>query len=355
MILKTAFLRSPSSFSFSGAGFLACYHMGAAKCLLEHGLLPGKGQLLAAPADADAATKSTRLTGVSGGALVAAALCAGVDPVDGMAATLNVSQAARQAGRWDALQPGFSLVDVMEKWLSKLVREAVNDDSEYFMRRIEHGKRLRIGLTDRRVFPPVGNPSAFVYVDQYRSIDDVLAACILSSYIPGVTGPALGSRDRQNSAVWKAAKQLKDMIQAGCVKDSTGLPLTLTSGEDDIREICWDGGLVNNFPLFDDDTVMITPLAADFFPNASINPGIEHQDSASLQSIRKWAINDLVQIHITSANMITLRMIVLSSEDRQLESKYAEGYDNARLFLNQRNLLTVFHSSPAKGPRCDAT
>lgn len=86
------------SFGFSGAGFLTCYHLGAAKCLLEHGFFTN---------NVEAKPKSTPLmTGVSGGALTVAAVAAGVNPEIGMNTTLAVAEQTRQQGFLDSFQPG---------------------------------------------------------------------------------------------------------------------------------------------------------------------------------------------------------------------------------------------------------
>ena len=93
------------SFGFSGAGFLACYHLGASKCFLEHGYLNFD---LASNSNEIGYRYDTRpiLTGVSGGAIVAAALAAGVNPDDGMVTVLAIAARTQQEGVLDALQPG---------------------------------------------------------------------------------------------------------------------------------------------------------------------------------------------------------------------------------------------------------
>lgn len=93
-------LNQISSFGFSGAGFLTCYHLGVAHCLLKHGLMLGSGEL---PNES-----SPTITGVSGGALVATAVSVGISPHDGMNATLEIAKRARQeGGLLDHLQPGY--------------------------------------------------------------------------------------------------------------------------------------------------------------------------------------------------------------------------------------------------------
>ena len=94
-----ATLRGISSLGFSGAGFLTCYHLGVAQCLLKQGVLLKQGER---PSNNHA---TPRLTGVSGGALTSAALVAGVDPDDGMQVILKVTNQTRQ-GTLDALTPG---------------------------------------------------------------------------------------------------------------------------------------------------------------------------------------------------------------------------------------------------------
>ena len=97
--------RHLSSFGFSGAGFLACYHLGVAQCLVKHGILLQPGRL----SSENNIQNSPVLTGVSGGALVAAAVSAGIDlEQDGMNACLEIAKRTRAAGGLlDALYPGY--------------------------------------------------------------------------------------------------------------------------------------------------------------------------------------------------------------------------------------------------------
>jgi hypothetical protein len=384
--MRMAAPRQITSLGFSGAGFLACYHLGVAKCLMDQGILHKRG-VLARGDDGENKqnTSSIALTGVSAGAIISAAVIAGVCPEQGMDAVMAVSRRTRDTGGYlDTLSPNCSLVDVMEEHLGRLIRESVYEDEEYFLQRIHNnnsntntatggggGSLLRIGLTDRRVFPPVGqNPRAACYIDTFRSIDDVLAACILSSYVPGVTGPAWGNLDGRYSAVTRASKLLTEMIQLGHVKKAnTGEPLTLSApvpsatenendnnrgSSGDVREICWDGGLVDAFPCIDKNTVIVTPLAVDVFPNASINPSIRYDSSDNKSNNYETSdnsktktpfvrLNDRIQVHWTAANAHTFRCITFSSEDAVLQDKFAQGYDNAQQWLVRHNHISVHH------------
>lgn len=284
------------------------------------------------------------VTGVSGGALVASAILAGVTPADGMSAALAISQATRRH-RFDALQPGFSLVDETYHHFQKLVRDAVKDDPEVFLNRV-NGK-LRIGLTDRRVFPPVGeNPKAYALVDTYRDVEDVLAAALLSSYIPGVTGPMGGTWDTRHSVIPWASRQVNEMIAAGCVVHGvTGQPIIppLPNNNFLSREICWDGGLVNAFPTVDEETLMVAPVAV-YFPKHkhTINPAIQNTDT-----VRVVRLNECVSFHLTRENARRMREIIMSSDAAVLQARFAEGFDDAQRYLERRNLMSVHRVATA--------
>ena len=90
------------SISFSGAGFLGCYHAGAAACLLKHGLLLGPMERRSNDDDSP-----PLLLGVSAGALISAALSAGVLPEDAMNAVYEIANRTRERGGvMDVLKPG---------------------------------------------------------------------------------------------------------------------------------------------------------------------------------------------------------------------------------------------------------
>jgi hypothetical protein len=377
-----------SSIGFSGAGFLAAYHLGVVSALQRHGVLVSYAPLNAddtgrdpptiessssSPSSSSSSTALPVLMGVSAGSLVAAATLAGIGPETGMQAILSVSRTTRQENRYlDTLSPGFSLVDLCSHVFGQLLRDALpTRQAELAFVQLAN-RKLRIGLTDRRVFPPVGyNPQATLVVDTYRSVDDVLAACILSSYVPGVTGPALGSLATHNRAIERAMDVLQEMIQVGCVKRSvTREPLQWTEPDKETsaaadmdrsldpamselphsqprqyhREICWDGGLVNAFPTIDQDTLIVSPLAAEFRHNASISPAIEYQGH-ELSAIPMLPVSPNVKVHLTPANAWAFSSMVLSSDDATLQRKYQQGYDNATQFLVQRKNMPPIRSA----------
>jgi len=93
-----------SSFGFSGAGFLTCYHLGVAECLLQRGAL---NLFHEDPANDGRGHNPVIVTGVSGGALVATAISIGIQPTDGMNIMIDVAEHARRSGGLlDHLKPG---------------------------------------------------------------------------------------------------------------------------------------------------------------------------------------------------------------------------------------------------------
>jgi predicted acylesterase/phospholipase RssA len=339
--------RPISSLGFSGAGFLACYHLGVAQCLIDHGIVSVVSSKSSNSPSTDSTTQSSTTTeilpplcGVSAGALIAASLAAGVDPRAGMQAVLQVSARARQAGRFNVLQPGFSLVDVMEEYVTPLLKHET--DTTAFMRRIDNGKKLRIGLTDRRRLRQ-GRENAFVYVDQYRDMDDVIAACVLSSYVPGITGPALGSLDSRNLSISRSMKRLEEMFELGAVKSGATHQVVKLDHEKSVREFCWDGGIANCFPYYDKDTTIVTPLAVDFQNHRSINPSIEDSSAAtaapdvSTSTRRYLQLNPGVRMHLSHANGLTWRHISWGSIDDVLLGWFDRGHANATTYLIQES------------------
>ncbi|KAL7534162.1 hypothetical protein ACHAWF_004742 [Thalassiosira exigua] len=331
------------SLGFSGAGFLGCYHVGVAACLQRHGWLPSPDH------DTRGSKEMPLLTGVSAGSMIAAATLAGVKPdPDGMEVVLTAARRTRELSSpqmqqrqkqtydskpstplgnfpisLDVLTPGFSLIDQVEGPFREAMVKALGgycsmDDSNnvtihdidpvLFSRRFPEGT-LRIGLTDRReLWPPSTQlVKAYRYVDTYRNLEDVVACAMLSSYIPGLTGPlklkdkvpkyleglldTTVNEKRRNhlgpsiglDASDRAGIRLKELAHLGFVKHGkTGLPLVEEADQSEGTEKdstnsggatnYWDGGIADMFPTFDSSTVVVSPLNGVFAPNPAISP-----------------------------------------------------------------------------------
>ena len=394
------------SISFSGAGFLGCYHMGAASALLGQGYLVRPGDCPSIDGQEDASYPALKsppiLTGVSAGSIVSAALSAGVRPDDGMDTLLQISRRTREkGGALDVLRPGFSLVDQVEDLLLLSMKRALGGtgesasdyDKELWTKRIAGGKLLRIGLTDYRLFTPAGVvrdiPEAYRYVDQYRDVDDAVAVCILSSYIPGATGTLRGAQCPMNASVRNSWARVFEMERLGYVKDGkTGKPV-LKAAElesDEPGDLhYWDGGLADIFPTIDDDTLIVSPINGHY-TNPSISPSIsklvDQQSSTEVGGDRaggtafnertNQTFNDetapkteqdltsmilqramdmipkMVQGHarasfgLNAQNADTIRRMMWSSDDAVLQERFRSGYDDAMRCLREKDLLTTY-------------
>ena len=218
-----------------------------------------------------------------------------------MATVLTVAGRTREkGGLLDVIRPGFSLVDELDEPMRREMQKALGGDgssSDYddydidmLQNRTKNGELLRIGLSDRRTMDITSfdrDLSSYLYVDRYRDLDDILAASVLSSYIPFGTGPLRPEVETVNLSVKKAWKRIRQMERLGFVKNGvTGVPLQNgdteaeeenhtvhtantdadDSPENDNKVLYIDGGLVNMFPEIDASTVIVSPLNGSFVP-----------------------------------------------------------------------------------------
>ena len=364
------------SIGFSGAGFLGAYHVGVASCLLKHNHLlqpmerinydeynkVEKGSIISRP---------PLLTGVSAGAIVSAAISAGVRSDDAMNVLYEINDRTNTKSNviLNSLTPGFSLLDQVEDVITSAMQVALggsadnpNDyDNDLLMNRIDHGKLLRIGIMDARDFATnmiknagnaavKGNLEMYVYASKYRDLKDIVSASIISSYVPIGTGPLpKNTNNGDNAAVKRAFDRVKEMEELGYLKHGI-TDETIQSKNDDsdckhgeltpetsINEVYyWDGGIVNMFPTIDEKTVMVTPLNCSF-SNPFIAP------DALSRNNRYINVDDNVSVGMNMQNMKLLLKMLRSSDPSYLDEKFTNGYDDTRKYLKERNLLTVFN------------
>jgi hypothetical protein len=399
------------SVGFSGAGFLGCYHLGVADCLVKHGILLGPIETTS-PTDS---SSSPILLGASAGAIVAASIYAGIRAEDGMNIVFEIRRRVKeQGGKLDVLYPGISLVDHVWDLMFPAIQEAVGNDEERLLRRIGGSNRLRIALTCRSKYSSFSSPwtpaalvpanlvlartqkiinkeashisSAYCYVDSYRSIADVVSACILSSYIPGLTGPARGVDDSTHKAVRNATTTILQILQVGAVKDgATGKPLSLSdvSAEDKTgnettyempstsrTEPFWDGGLSCVWPTVDHSTIIVCPIRARYEPNPAIYPELQHNGTSNScksnieEDAKDGFFNGALErkikaifarrsdiitasfhgkkVPIASDNAETIGRMIFSSSEDILQERFYRGYDDATRFLKEQGMLKVY-------------
>lgn len=144
-------LTSPG-FSFSAAGLLFPYHLGAAQCLMDRGYI----------------TETTPLAGSSAGAIICAVIASGNTMQDALQVTKVLADNCRSKGT--AFRLGAVLKDVLVEFLP--------DDLH-----IRCNGRIRVAITQLS-WRPRG-----LLVDQFDSKEDVINAVITSSFIPGYLAP----------------------------------------------------------------------------------------------------------------------------------------------------------------------
>lgn len=366
------------SISFSGAGFLGVYHAGVYACLLKHNHVLQPLERLSP----DSAKAAPILTGVSAGAIIAAAISAGVTPDAAMNVVLQVAERTRtQGGLLDVLRPGFSLLDQLDDLLVLEMQKALGGsgdqaspydyDNELLMNRIQNGKLLHIGLTDRKKFD-ISNTradlKAYVYADTYRDIKDICSASILSSYIPLGTGPAIWDWSAENIAVKVAWETVKDMEQEGFLKHGISRTNVLEGVsqkhsikqetesesdsdssddkdgvEDTLRYL--DGGLANLCPEIDSRTLIVAPINGIYSHPyiAPLAPNIEEDSILERWKVVKHIeISDRVKIGLNTQNVVAIYQMARSSSPQVLEQKFRDGYDDAKRYLSDHDLLTVY-------------
>jgi hypothetical protein len=324
------------------------------------------------------------LTGVSAGALISTAISCGVTPDSAMNVCLDVANQTKvKGGLLDVLKPGFSLIDTLERLFVSELKKALGGsggedadaddyDNDLLMNRIQNGRLLRIGLTDRTKMNLLtsltsgslkSDVSAYVYADQYRDIHDIVSAAILSSYIPIGTGPLSIQFGQQsnNLAISRAWECVKAMEQLGFLKHGeSSMPVTTSTVKDPDDETRYiDGGIANICPEIDNQTLIVCPFNGTYGTHFiaprylddldSITDAIEQETMSIPNRLRNIIkdgihISDRVQFGLNRENLLTAYLMARSSESTVLEKRFRDGYDDAHRYLKEQNLLTVFTS-----------
>ncbi|KAE9595104.1 hypothetical protein Lal_00041225 [Lupinus albus] len=139
-------------FSFSAAGLLFPYHLGAAQFLIQNGYIK----------------ETTPLAGSSAGAIVCAVIASGATMEEALKATKILAEDCRNRGT--AFRLGAVLRDVLVDFLP--------DDAH-----IRSNGRVRVAVT-QLLWRPRG-----LLVDQFDSKEDLINAVFTSSFIPGYLAP----------------------------------------------------------------------------------------------------------------------------------------------------------------------
>eukprot|EP00966_Prymnesium_polylepis_P078878 1828215-Prymnesium_polylepis.1 len=244
------------SFSFSGAGFLGAYHVGVATALQSAGLLPDYYSGTRKSSSAE----PPMLLGASAGALTAGAVVAGaLSPTRSAEIMDLVTGLAVQARAQplNALTPGFSLIDRLWPRLTEELEGAEKRNPDSFLQRIAAGD-LRVSLTTPGPSFLVRRERAHRVVDRFESCEHLTSALILSSFVPGVTGPLI-------PAAGSAASRARQVLESAwgvmsCLEDDDAGSLDPVPPQ--AGQVAFiDGGLSEMWPRRDAATVIVSPLA----------------------------------------------------------------------------------------------
>lgn len=91
------------------------------------------------------------------------------------------------------------------------------------------------------------------------------------------------------------------------------------------------------FPSIDNNTVLVTPLNCTF-SNPFIAPEALTDKNFYIN------IDDNASVGMNMQNMRLLTKMLRSSDPSYLDERFRDGYDDAKRFLSDRNLLSVFES-----------
>jgi hypothetical protein len=106
-----------------------------------------------------------------------------------------------------------------------------------------------------------------------------------------------------------------------------------------------DGGLANLCPEIDERTLIVAPING-IYSKPFIAPLAPIIDEGSilekLNIIKHVEISDRVQIGANAENLLALYQMAKSSSNQVLEDRFRDGYDDAKRFLSEHDLLTVY-------------
>ncbi|XP_060770452.1 patatin-like phospholipase domain-containing protein 2 isoform X1 [Neoarius graeffei] len=253
-------LDSPWSISFSGCGFLGVYHVGVASCLQQQApfLLENAEQIY----------------GASAGALVAAAVVCGTQFGELCNGYLTVAKEARKRFL-GPMHPSCNLVKLVRSVISPLLPHDAYTKAT---------GRLSISLT--RV-----TDGENVLVSHFTSNEDLMQACVCSSFIPVYSGI---------------------------------IPPTLQG----VRYV--DGGLSDNLPQYElKNTITVSPFSGE----SDICP--RDYSSTNLHELRF----SNTSIQLTLANLYRCSRALFPPDPQVLEIVCQEGYNDALHFLKKNGLL----------------
>lgn len=320
--------RRISSVSFSGAGFLGSYHLGVSACLQKHKIIPNYTE----EEDRSQSITPPVLLGSSAGALVAAGILTGIRTDDAMELTINLSNLTSK--NWlNVATPGFSLVDSLHPLLRSAIDSSVaanfegeGGESEW-LRRFVNG-RLRVNLTVPKLRMTMKENRV---ISSFGNLDELVASCVLSSYVPFATGPL-----DVNAGIAAASNELIAKNQVAIEINDGDSPGKLKAAPGDTGGFI-DGGMSAMFPIMDANTLIVSPLPIRFGSGSGIQGRVICPEFDSNLSSSPIFNQGLELVHEWRKNAHLLSSMLISSTSEELEQFYQNGHDDATKFLKESN------------------
>jgi hypothetical protein len=257
------------------------------------------------------------LLGSSAGSLVSAGILAGLRIEDMMTIVSQCATDAREAGLLSAISPKFSLLDSLNPKMRTALEKSVGKDAKHTLSSRVNGDQLRIFLTNPRsfVFPRF---TSHVFVNEFSSVEHLMAACTLSSYIPLATGPV---NPKPGDSVHSATELMR------------GQSLVQQNGAPNLDGRWWDGGLSMMWPSMDERTILVSPVAIRSKSNIVICP--EWNESA----VGLPTGQDGLIINATLRNAVAANQMLIPADDTVYDKVYAAAYDDAKRVCEMNGLL----------------
>lgn len=246
--------------SFAGCGFLGIYHIGVASCLKEH-----------APFLVE---NAQHVYGASAGALTASALVSGICLGEAGASIIDVAKEARKRFL-GPMHPSFNLVKIIRTMLRRILPPDA------------HRKATgRLGISLTRV-----TDGENVLVSEYNSNEELVQACVCSTYIP---------------------------VYCGLI------PPTLQG----VRYV--DGGITDNLPQYElKNTITVSPFSGE----SDICP--RDISSTNLHELRFTNTS----IQFTLSNLYRVSRALFPPDPQVMKTMCKQGYSDALYFLKRNGLL----------------
>jgi hypothetical protein len=196
-------------------------------------------------------------------------------------------------------------------------------------------------------------------LDDFKDIEHLTSALVLSSYVPGGTGrlfpPEGSSVARARAGIAKHwGLKLIDRTWSECREDLSRLePFPQPMAAEDERassegvkdptnstttaDQLFDGGLGAMWPTLDSHTVLVSPLAVRPLRREAKTRGVICPPGKFVNSVPLGAHGVLVD-----GTMETVRRasrMLMSSQPSELDKAFAQGFDDARRFLRDGGSL----------------